>query len=113
MSSGAAGRKPAGNAKSDGVLPMGLVEVQGHEQGVLVPVVAGPASRILEAERLVERQGRRVVRAHLEMDLGGVGIRGERGADQGAGVPAPAVLGPYSDGGYVQLAEDVADPDLA
>src|SRR5215203_545272 len=92
---------------------MDLIEVQGHEQGVRVPIVAGPASRLLEAQRLVERQGRRVVRSHLEVDPSGVRIRGERGADQGAGVSAPAVLGSYGDGGDVQLAENVADPDLA
>src|SRR5215210_8638334 len=91
---------------------MDLVEVQGHEQRVLVPVVAAPESRLRKAQRLVERQGRRVARAHFEVHVASVGIGGERGADQGAGVPVPAVLGPYGDGGDVQLAEDVANPDV-
>src|SRR5919107_7379 len=92
---------------------MSLVEVQGHEDRVFVPVVAGPASRLQETERLVERDGLHVGGAHLEVDAAGVGIGGERGADHGAGVSAPAVLRLYGDGGYVQLSEDVADPDVA
>ena len=86
---------------------MNLIEVQGHEHCVLVSVVAGPASRFPEAERLVERNSLRVGGAHLEVDTAGVGKGGERGADQGAGVSTPAVLRSYGDGGYVQLAEDV------
>src|SRR5919112_857941 len=92
---------------------MSLVEVQGHEHCVLVSVVAGPASRFPEAERLVERNSLRVGGAHFKVDPAGVGKGGERGADQGAGVSTPAVLRSYGDGGYVQLAEDVTDPDLA
>ena len=92
---------------------MNLVEVQGHKQGVFVAVVPGPASRLPEAQRRVERQGRRVGGAYLEVDVAGVGICGERGADQGSGVSASAALGSYGDGGDVQLAEDVADPDVA
>jgi hypothetical protein len=92
---------------------MNLVEVQGHKQCVLVPIIAGPATRRPEAERLVEIQGRHVGRTHLEVDVAGVGISSEGGTDQGAGVSAPSVLGSYSDGGDVQLTEDVADPDVA
>ena len=44
--------------------------------------------------------------------MAGVGVGGERRADQGSGVPAATVLGPDGDGGYVELAQDVADPDL-
>jgi hypothetical protein len=92
---------------------MNLIEVQGHEQCVLVPVVAWPASRLPEAERLIEHNGLHVGGAHLEVDVAGLGKGGKRGADEGAGVSTPAVLRSYGDGGYVQLAEDVTDPDLA
>ena len=90
-----------------------LVEVQGHEQGILVPIVAGPAARLQKAERLVERDGLYVGRAYLEVDLVRVGIGGERRADQGAGVSAPTVFRSYGDGSYVQLAENVTDSDVA
>jgi hypothetical protein len=92
---------------------MNLIEVQSHEQCVLVSVVARSASRLSEAERLVERNGLHVGGAYLEVGVACIGIGVERGADQGAGVSTPAILGLYGDGGYVQLAEDVADPDLA
>ena len=85
-------------------LTMVLVEVQGHEQRVIIAVVARPAPRRPEPERLVEGNGRRVVWAHLEVDISGLRLRGEGGPDQGPRVSATTVFRADGDGRNVQLA---------